>query len=76
MYQMQLYFQTFITAQLINNCQNKKNLTENDLKKFVVIIVYDGLRNVNIIKIILIDLNAFQKLKDIRLTKKSKHKRY
>lgn len=60
---------------MINNCQNKKNLTENDLKKFVVIIVYHGLRNVNIIKIILIDLNAFQKLKDIRLTKKSKHKR-
>ena len=41
----------------------------------MVIIVYHRLRNVNIIKIILIDLNAFQKLKDIRLTKKSKHKR-
>ena len=55
---------------MINNCQNKKNLTENDLKKFVVILVYHGLRNVNIIEIILIALNAFQKLKDIRLTKK------
>lgn len=40
------------------------------MKKFVVIKVYHGLRNVNITKIILIALNAFQKLKDIRLTKK------
>ena len=70
MYQIQLYFQTFITAQLINNFQNKKSITENNLKKFVVIKVYHGVRNVNITKIILIALNAFQKLKDIRLTKK------